>query len=296
MKKGFTLIELLVVIAIIAILAAILFPVFAQARAKARQTVCESNLKQIGLACSMYLNDFDEHWVPNQIGSSTGAYHAFYDLLDVYIKGDVSTTSASNVWNCPEDAVKWPTGTPEHSYVPNTLRILDDGSCDLTPITGAGVHYDGSQACGSSDTTWPGTTIDNKIVQPASTISFIEMPYPVDYWSLPTVNYLGSWDSGIQPYLFAGHNGKSNFLFADGHVKALFPIQTMSTNDGGAGSVNMWSRDGQSFDADPAFAYRDSYLDHDPVGYVAPNNSGQLNGWATNMLAMVKQTQKYYPN
>ena len=60
MKKGFTLIELLVVIAIIAILAAILFPVFAQAREKARQTQCLSNCKQIGTALQLYTDDFDE--------------------------------------------------------------------------------------------------------------------------------------------------------------------------------------------------------------------------------------------
>src|SRR5437016_5404992 len=59
-KPGFTLIELLVVIAIIAILAAILFPVFAQARAKARQATCLSNQKQLGLAWVMYAQDYDE--------------------------------------------------------------------------------------------------------------------------------------------------------------------------------------------------------------------------------------------
>jgi prepilin-type N-terminal cleavage/methylation domain-containing protein len=59
-QRGFTLIELLVVIAIIAILAAILFPVFAQAREKARQTSCLSNEKQLGTAISMYVQDYDE--------------------------------------------------------------------------------------------------------------------------------------------------------------------------------------------------------------------------------------------
>src|SRR5437879_5922754 len=63
-SKGFTLIELLVVIAIIAILAAILFPVFAQARAKARATSCLSNVKQANLAFQMYLQDYDEVMVP----------------------------------------------------------------------------------------------------------------------------------------------------------------------------------------------------------------------------------------
>src|SRR4051794_30833259 len=63
-RRGFTLIELLVVIAIIAIFAAILFPVFAQAREKARQATCQSNLKQIGTAFSMYLQDYDESF-PN---------------------------------------------------------------------------------------------------------------------------------------------------------------------------------------------------------------------------------------
>src|SRR5437899_9305124 len=61
-RRAFTLIELLVVIAIIAILAAILFPVFARAREKARQTTCISNLKQIGFALMAYAQDYDEHW------------------------------------------------------------------------------------------------------------------------------------------------------------------------------------------------------------------------------------------
>lgn len=63
---GFTLIELLVVIAIIAVLAAILFPVFAQARAKARQASCLSNTKQLGLSTGMYVQDYDEQFYPHR--------------------------------------------------------------------------------------------------------------------------------------------------------------------------------------------------------------------------------------
>ena len=72
-KKGFTLIELLVVIAIIAILAAILFPVFAQAREKARQTSCLSNTKQLSLGLLMYVQDYDETWPRNDDCVNNGA-------------------------------------------------------------------------------------------------------------------------------------------------------------------------------------------------------------------------------
>ena len=82
MKKGFTLIELLVVIAIIAILAAILFPVFAQAREKARQTSCLSNLKQMGTAFTLYLDDSDETY-PEDCFNNCGAN----DVIMGYISG-----------------------------------------------------------------------------------------------------------------------------------------------------------------------------------------------------------------
>ncbi len=83
--RGFTLIELLVVIAVIAILAAILFPVFAQARDAARKTACTSNLKQIGVALSMYAQDFDETfpWAASNLGAVTNTY---YDLTEPYVK------------------------------------------------------------------------------------------------------------------------------------------------------------------------------------------------------------------
>jgi len=100
---GFTLIELLVVIAIIAILAAILFPVFANAREKARQTSCMSNLKQLGLAIQMYSQDYDERVV--LYGTGDPSYtQVFYwtGLLWPY-------TKASGIMQCPSASYAAPT-------------------------------------------------------------------------------------------------------------------------------------------------------------------------------------------
>ena len=84
-QAGFTLIELLVVIAIIAILAAILFPVFAQAREKARAISCLSNVKQAGLAFAMYTQDYDET-TPAVVHVGGGMDDDFYAILQPYVK------------------------------------------------------------------------------------------------------------------------------------------------------------------------------------------------------------------
>src|SRR6266852_6634787 len=101
---GFTLIELLVVIAIIAILAAILFPVFAQAREAARKTTCLSNLKQLGIGWTMYTSDYDEQAVPwnlrfnnkNQYDAN-GVSLSWDRLIQPYIK-------STAVLRCPSDS------------------------------------------------------------------------------------------------------------------------------------------------------------------------------------------------
>ncbi len=96
-RRAFTLIELLVVIAIIAILAAILFPVFAQAREKARQASCLSNLKQIGIALTMYQSDYDSMYPPSQLPPSGANIVSWPTMVQPYIKND-------KVFICPSTA------------------------------------------------------------------------------------------------------------------------------------------------------------------------------------------------
>jgi prepilin-type N-terminal cleavage/methylation domain-containing protein len=85
-RPGFTLIELLVVIAIIAILAAILFPVFARARENARKANCTSNVKQIIMAVLSYAQDYDETLIPGACPPKGSSYIYWYELLDPYLK------------------------------------------------------------------------------------------------------------------------------------------------------------------------------------------------------------------
>jgi prepilin-type N-terminal cleavage/methylation domain-containing protein/prepilin-type processing-associated H-X9-DG protein len=103
-SRGFTLIELLVVIAIIAILAAILFPVFAKAREKARQSSCLSNVKQIGLGFMMYAQDYDET-LP---GGNVGGTGWWGNAIAPYVKNTQILTCPSKKGNYPGYGVPWP--------------------------------------------------------------------------------------------------------------------------------------------------------------------------------------------
>src|SRR3569833_2726288 len=164
-KFGFTLIELLVVIAIIAILAAILFPVFAQAREKARQISCVSNLKQVGLGVLQYVQDNDEHY-PMGVDQNWDWQTTWPFVTQPYIK-------STDVYRCPDDSAKtagdwWGSGQ-QHT----ALSYAGNGYTEQNPpVTGTGVGK-GIFASGQS---WSGPLSVNLAVvnSPASTIMIAE--------------------------------------------------------------------------------------------------------------------------
>jgi prepilin-type N-terminal cleavage/methylation domain-containing protein len=123
-NRGFTLIELLVVIAIIAILAAILFPVFARARENARRASCQSNLKQIGLGLLQYTQDYDETLPPAGHFNTSPQIWVWMDL-DPYIK-------SQQLWKCPSNtggSTTWTANNYTH-YVSNYGMLPADNHGD----------------------------------------------------------------------------------------------------------------------------------------------------------------------
>jgi prepilin-type N-terminal cleavage/methylation domain-containing protein/prepilin-type processing-associated H-X9-DG protein len=203
MRRGFTLIELLVVIAIIAILAAILFPVFARAREKARQASCQSNLKQIALAFQMYVSDYDElfpwccvptnransqnldrtpWWRPAAVATTDIRYDG---LLGPYIKN-------RQVWVCPSRALD------VNSYAAPRQLLQGSGGCTGRRLADIKLPAE-KVLCGDGIGT-RGYCGTNRSTACAGR------------WGI------GDGSAG-QITAFQVHNDGTNFAFVDGHVK-----------------------------------------------------------------------------
>jgi prepilin-type N-terminal cleavage/methylation domain-containing protein/prepilin-type processing-associated H-X9-DG protein len=196
-KRGFTLIELLVVIAIIAILAAILFPVFAQAREKARQTTCANNLKQIATATNLYYRDWDGFFPKYGGVVPPGASNGFGNLLRPYVKTEAA-------FHCPTGGDHLIGGDLVNYNLCINWQVTDQGLgqdevrnpvkmiyyFDCVGYTGPGVDADPSNE---------GQT-DGKVRKSGKDVA---------------PNMLGD-------LIFPGrHSGGNNIAFADGHVKGF---------------------------------------------------------------------------
>ena len=184
--RGFTLIELLVVIAIIAILAAILFPVFARAREKARQASCQSNLKQQGLGCIMYAQDYDEIF-PRNIWTAAGVWpqpvHQFTYAHLIY-----PYTKNVQIFRCPSSGY---TG-----YTPSSGGTGDIGPILQIPYGDYGFNQ------------WMAQRVMAQIDRPAERLLCMDAQNP---WNDTCVN---------AGRLCFRHSEQGNFTFADGHVKS----------------------------------------------------------------------------
>ncbi len=190
-KRAFTLIELLVVIAIIAILAAILFPVFAKAREKARTSSCQSNEKQIGVAFTQYAQDYDEKYPWREGGTNT---YQWRSMVQPYIK-------SVQVFKCPSNtstATFWNDNTVASNYA------MVNGNND--------VHE-----------AWRGGLALSAIDKPANKAIVVELrnqgwtEWGSSWWGGGGAG--SAWDNG-----YAGHMSQWNVLFYDGHVKIMRPV------------------------------------------------------------------------
>ena len=243
-NRGFTLIELLVVIAIIAILAAILFPVFAQAREKARAISCLSNLKQIGTSVAMYVQDYDETF---PVGTYDQWWPCWPILVQPYVKN-------MGIFRCPDDTFSQPAGT-EWAGVP--ISYASNGAIywlgSINGMVGVmGQAQSGWLApivTGMAQVGRPAETVEvtehhNKDVlavstaqgTPSSNFSFFAPANMLSGTGFEGYGYVMLPDGRRSPTLVyplgqdgsvsAHHNNMANFTFCDGHAKAMKPSAT----------------------------------------------------------------------
>jgi prepilin-type N-terminal cleavage/methylation domain-containing protein/prepilin-type processing-associated H-X9-DG protein len=186
-RPGFTLIELLVVIAIIAILAAILFPVFMQAREKARQASCGSNLKQYTAATLMYLQDYDEKFPMNSYLSPSGCVSTFYLAIDSYVKNQ-------QVSQCPSE--------PQAMDVVTMFSGFGAGACPGTP------RYNGFAVNTA-------LFVNGFAGQAPTNLALLNVPADT------VMQYDGNVIANQSQPVQARHHERFTASFADGHVKSV---------------------------------------------------------------------------
>jgi prepilin-type N-terminal cleavage/methylation domain-containing protein/prepilin-type processing-associated H-X9-DG protein len=253
-RNAFTLIELLVVIAIIAILAAILFPVFAQVREKARATACLSNVKQIGLAFLQYNQDYDEYTL-NVSKAKTGAgldglpyVHSWYMLLDPYTKSQA-------MFLCPDRLEKFPVQNTKPAKAVDPYKCWDDYNTTCSCI-GYG-YNDGIVSDGGMGLIGPQTTDSaGNTLRPGRSIAAIDSPATMvafgDTYDSP--GYSVALDNGFSD-LPANTSSKSlrhmqvlNYGFADGHAKHLRMVIGFTTAGGADEIVALPANRADAFD------------------------------------------------
>lgn len=265
-NRAFTLIELLVVIAIIAILAAILFPVFAQAREKARQTACLSNCKQIGTATIMYVQDYDETLplinmaYPQTNSVNCYANFKWQDGLYPYIKN-------AQMFNCPSDSDSnriWRTQAERLVLSPGCNTGRSPGGSysanawyDHIPVTpGASAPFRASMAMveAPADTIFISETNPNVNQQmwttgavlagAATEDTTVRRQFIIAPKATPPV--FGYTDGAGRRYWVLGrHSEFSNQVFVDGHAKAMKigQLATRRTNSAGALVYSYWTNE-----------------------------------------------------
>jgi prepilin-type N-terminal cleavage/methylation domain-containing protein/prepilin-type processing-associated H-X9-DG protein len=202
MRRGFTLIELLVVIAIIAILAAILFPVFAKAREKARQTSCLANCKQIGLGLMSYCQDYDGTY-PGYYDNPT--YTLWVDKLMPYVKN-------TQLFLCPSNKTGWAPDCSSVAHEPESAWRVRGGLTNYAwNAWNSGYGVPAGMRAGAGGLLY--AIGESEISLPAEVIVLGDGGCPRN-WGVPYVDAVNAGDT-----TYARHNGGANFTYADGHAK-----------------------------------------------------------------------------